>query len=129
MLAVDPEDEPADPMSLNRILLLRCINHLTHLIHVYGEVRRTPLPFDVRMILQRHHLRNRETLETFVVHVYCLSYPTQWGASLDWPKHGHETSYSINLTISAAVATSTESQNHRCNKPDGNTSPQAPRVS
>src|SRR5437773_2214127 len=33
----DPEDEPQDPFSLNRILLLRSINHLTHLMHLYGE--------------------------------------------------------------------------------------------
>ncbi len=56
------EDEPIDPLSLNRMLLLHSINHLTHLIHVYTEVKRTTLPFDVRMILQRHQLRTREIL-------------------------------------------------------------------
>ncbi|SRR5258706_8309681 len=61
--AADPEDEPQDPLSLNRILLLRSINHLTHLMHLYGEVRRIPLSFDVRMVLQRHQLGIRESLE------------------------------------------------------------------
>ncbi len=77
-ISMDPEEEPGDPLSLNRILLLRSINHLTHLMHVYGEVRRTSLPFDVRMVLQRHQLRIREVLE----HLSSLyvTYPLRQGA-------------------------------------------------
>ena len=59
----DPEEEPKDPLSLNRILLLRSTNHLSHLMHVYSEVRKISLPFDVRMVLQRHQLQIRETRE------------------------------------------------------------------
>ncbi len=59
----DPEEEPQDPLSLNRILLLRSTNHLSHLIHLYSEVRKTSLPFDVRMVLRCHQLQIRETRE------------------------------------------------------------------
>src|SRR5258708_37307751 len=46
--AADPEDEPADPLLLDKTLLMRCINQQTHLLHLYAEARRNPMPFDVR---------------------------------------------------------------------------------
>jgi len=65
----DPEDEPADPISLDKILLLRCINRLTQIHHMYAETRRLPLSFDVRMVLQRQQLQARETLDK-ITHLY-----------------------------------------------------------
>jgi len=71
---LDPDDEPVDPLSLDKALLLRCVNQQSHLTHLYTEARKNTLPFDMRMLLQRHHLQARETL-TQLSNVY-LNYPS-----------------------------------------------------
>ena len=56
-------DDPKNPFLLDKNLLLRCLNAQSHLVHLYSEFLRTPLTFDMRMILQRHHLQSKDTLD------------------------------------------------------------------
>jgi hypothetical protein len=60
---VDSDDTLSDPLLLDKALLLRCINQQTRLLRLCADAKRSPLPFDVRMILQRHQLQMREMVD------------------------------------------------------------------
>jgi len=68
-------EEIDDPLLLDKHLLLRCLNDKTQTLEAYAHVRKNPLSFDTRMLLQRHHLQAREALERLTA-IY-LSYPTR----------------------------------------------------
>ena len=50
-------------LSRDKEMLLQSLNHQTHLVHLYTQLRLSPLSYDVRTLLQRHHLHARQTLE------------------------------------------------------------------
>jgi len=60
---IDPIAELSDLIALDRALLLNALNQETHLLLMYSEARRLPMSFDLRMLLQRHHLQIHELTE------------------------------------------------------------------
>src|SRR5262245_2599623 len=50
----DPAKEPTDAHMRDKLMVLRAVNQLTLVLHVYAEVRKNPLSFDVKMLLRRH---------------------------------------------------------------------------
>jgi hypothetical protein len=81
MDSVDLEETGANPILLDKTLLMRCLNQQTYLLHLHADVRRTPMPFDVRMILLRHRLQVREMVDR-LSSMY-LAYPHRKGTNFE----------------------------------------------
>ncbi len=53
----------AEPLLRDRKLLLDCLNEQTQLLYQFSEIRKSPHPFDTRMLIQRHQIIAHETME------------------------------------------------------------------
>jgi hypothetical protein len=52
-----------DTVRYDKNLLTRCLNCHEQLVHLYRDILRSPLPFDLKMLLHRHQLQTQDTFE------------------------------------------------------------------